>query len=204
METTTASMIQDTLFDWTEDPLLSTILYLAEMMVDDPIRTKAYTDTFPDSVPGWGQLFTSRTILPFIWSVNGELAGFHWGHDLGVSATGQGYGWSGTYVLEAFRGRDWWPTRYAAYQEFIAVMNVHGISGIFGACRWENCVARRYTASIGFTSLGRYVDWASFEGQLNAVEVFTWRTEDKALAHDMATQRAEHVRQNHRHLSHVY
>ncbi|MEE9149456.1 MAG: GNAT family N-acetyltransferase [Candidatus Tectomicrobia bacterium] len=193
MKAKTSSILQDSLVnvDWTEDPTLSTILHLAEIMVNDPIRTTAYTDTFPDSVHGWEQMFHSGTILPFVWFVDGKLAGFQWGHDLGTKL-GQRYGWVSIYILEAFRGRDWWLTVNAAYQQFIATLQAHEIASIFVACRWSNIKACRFATKVGFTSLGHYPDWASFEGMLDAVELFTWRPEDVTLAWEVATQRAEY------------
>jgi RimJ/RimL family protein N-acetyltransferase len=174
----------------TATPTLGQLKTWWSEMQHDPTRPIVYTDFMPSALEEFLRPVQQGTIQIYMFLLGNTVGGAYYLHDQGTDAEGA-YAWLGAYILPPYRGRQATQAWYLTQQHCAA----GGLSRIFAAIRACNRPAQCFiTHQMGFTRLGVYTDWSSFEGRLDNVVLYTLRRQDQSLAWVTAEQRARQFR----------
>lgn len=174
----------------TTNPTDAVLWKVIEAMDSDPISDVSYTDLRLTPTT-WLEAIRSGSILPFFWSLNEEVGGAYWLHDMGKDEHGNiTHAWTGMYHLNGYRGHK----AAAAWQLTLLKIREAGIHSLFGACRISNTRAQAFVEQkMGYSKLGIFPKWMPFQGALDDVILYAIRQEDESLAWQLAASRASEV-----------
>lgn len=165
----------------------------ATILLDEHYPT-AWADSVPRIFTSWMQAFSDNQFIPFIWMVNGEVAGMQWAHDYGED-TGGAYTWLGGSAFRRFRGKKTEGVRQACWEHVHHELKERGYERIFGACLTSNRAAFHWIRdTYGWHPIGTYKDMLLCQGRLSDFHLFTVRLEDRHILWISAEQRAQTAR----------
>jgi len=151
------------------------------------------TGIFMDTMPAYLEDF----LLPIaedkmaIWtiSVNGELAGAHWIHDIRTCMESRS-GWLATYYFKEYRRK----LRTVAAKKVIEAAQLAGIKHIFTGIRTTNKPTLVFGYAVGFHLVGEIERFGWFEGELDGLYVLTVEPDDAEEAMRHGHERAQYYR----------
>jgi RimJ/RimL family protein N-acetyltransferase len=174
----------------TATPTLGQLKIWWSEMQNDPTRPIVYTDFMPYALEEFLIPVQQGAIQVYLFLLGDAVGGAYYLHDQSTDADGAS-AWLGAYILPPYRGRHATQAWHLTLQHCAAT----GLSRIFAAIRACNRPAQCFiTHQMGFTRLGVYTDWSSFEGRLDDVVLYTLRRHDQSLAWVTAEQRARQFR----------
>jgi hypothetical protein len=156
-------------------------------MHSDDLRL-AYADSFPATLSDFCHEVARGEKILFLCLVDRQVAGAMWLHDLRHCRDGTVFaGWAGGYFLPSYRGllavRLWQAVR----QHWEAA----GVRHIFCAVHVANRLSQVFvTRGMHFHRVGRFRNFALFQGKPTDLFIYTLHPEDAALAWEHATVRA--------------
>lgn len=165
----------------------------AAILLDEHYPT-AWADSVPRIFTTWMQAFSSNQFIPFVWMVNGEVAGMQWAHDYGEDSEGA-YTWLGGSAFRPFRGKQTAHVRRACWDQVHHELNARGYERIFGACLTTNRAAFHWIRdTYGWHPVGTYKEMLLSQGRLSDFHLFTVRPEDRRILWMSAERRSEDAR----------
>lgn len=164
----------------------------ARVLVDEHYP-QAWSDLTPRIYTDWLSKFETKTWLPFIWTLNDELVGFQWAHDLAFGPDG-GIVWMGGSVFKGFRGKKYYDLRMEAWGMVRASLEEQGYSSLLGASIVGNQGAYAFITACGYTAVGVYKEWMLNQGRLVDAVLYTLRPQDRNILWLLAEHRAQEAR----------
>ena len=151
------------------------------------------TGIFMDTMPAYLEDF----LLPIakdemaIWTitVNGELAGVHWMHDIRTCQESRS-GWLATYYFKEYRRK----LRTIAAKKVIQAAQSTGIEHVFTGIRTTNKPTLVFGYAIGFHLIGTIERFGWFDGELGDLYVLTIEPSDGEEAMRHGYERAQYYR----------
>jgi hypothetical protein len=148
----------------------------------------AYTDSFPAALSDFRCEVDQGEKMLLLGLADGQIAGAMWLHDLVHRHDGTvSAGWFGCYFLPPYRGRLAIQLWQAARQYWEAA----GVAHIFCAVHVANRLSQAFVTRGGsFHRVGKFPNFALYDGQPTDLFIYTLHAEDAALAWELAAERA--------------
>jgi hypothetical protein len=168
-----------------DQPSGTQLLEFWEVFSEDPTTRGAYLDPRPHRLEDFLSPVIACTTRLWLVEADGGIAGAHWLHDMHLSDAHRS-GWMAGYLFPAYRGV-LGPTSLQQAHEASAAL---GVRHIFCAIRHGNIASVRFVEKAGYHHISTFPNFGRFEGQTDAVDLFSLQYGDRAMLLEQSRQRS--------------
>jgi len=168
-----------------EQPSGTQLLEFWEVFSEDPTTRGAYLDPRPHSLDDFLAPVMAGTTRLWLVEADGDIAGAHWLHDMHLCEAHRS-GWMAGYIFPAYRGV-LGPTSLQQTHAAVAALGVHHI---FCAIRHGNIASVKFVEKAGYHHISTFPNFGRFEGQADAVDLFSLQHDDAAMLLEQSRERS--------------
>jgi hypothetical protein len=161
------------------------LLKFWEVFSEDLTTRGAYLDPRPHSLEDFLAPVIACTMRLWLVEADGDIAGAHWLHDMHLCDT-RSSGWMAGYFFPTYRG----VLGPASLQQTHAAAAALGVNHIFCGVRRGNIASAKFVNKAGYHHISTFPAFGRFEGQTDAVDLFSLRHDDAAMLVEQSRKRS--------------